>query len=188
VGSGRYQQVYNFTNFPGPLVITDVRFFDTQIASVISTGTYTLKLSTTDVAVNSLAGADAAGMDSNIGADVTTVFSGALGGDVPPSGFEIDFTTPFSYDPATGNLLLEIVNVSITSRGSGFLDARNGSAGTIFSRMHTYGGGFSSYGLVTEFSTGPLPPPGVPEPASLALLGAGLAAFAACRGLRRSRP
>ena len=52
--------------------------------------------------------------------------------------FEIDFTTPFSYDPTIGNLLLEIINEDITSIGTGLLDARNDASALGINESHAH--------------------------------------------------
>jgi hypothetical protein len=61
------------------------------------------------------------------------------------------------------------------------MDARTGTAGTIFSRVQDFAQGSVSYGLVTRFETsGPVT--NAPEPASLGLLALALLAIALLRG------
>ena len=87
------------------------------------------------------------------------MFSGAL----PAfTGSEVDIllSTPFLYNSGQGNLLLDVFGSNVTP-GDVPLDARNGTAGDIFSRMVGPGEiGTSSAGLVTGFNTTTVPVPG----------------------------
>src|ERR1035441_506573 len=172
--NAEYQQVYSHTQFNGPITITDLEFFNTQVntnATFMNSGTWTISLSTTSADWNTISGTFAL----NIGANNTQVFSGNL---AQPWAFgdtlQIMLTTPFTYDPSQGNLLLDVVGSGITAPGGNIFFDVNGS-NSYMSRVYCYGGiactdGAIStgYGLVTEFSTG------TPEPGSLALLGTGI--------------
>jgi hypothetical protein len=165
-----YQQVYASTDFPVAIKIKDLEFYDYNDApGVVNSGTYTFSLSTTSAAVNGLNLSDLA---ANIGADNTTVFSGSLPS-ISGGVLHIELSTPFSYDPLNGNLLIDIYSAD-ASRTSDFLfmDARNLTADGLFSRAMTPGccGGFADHGLVTGFST-------VPEPSTWALILLGFAAL-----------
>jgi PEP-CTERM motif len=176
----RYQQVYAASDFSGPFTITGVTFFDTFAPGATFTDAdYTVSLSTTTKAVNGL---DLANMNNNVGGDNTLLFSGHRSG-----ATGVSFTLSgglFLYNPASGNLLLDIQLSNIGARGSGFLDSRNGSAGGLFSRAHNFDGGFDNFGLVTQFE-GVVAT--VPEPATLTLLGTGILALAHRRRTRRWR-
>jgi hypothetical protein len=153
-GGPEYQQVYNSNNFGGPILITEITFYNNNFfPGTLNGGTYNLSLSTTAAAVNALS----TNLASNIGPDSTLVFSGQL-----PSiiGGEVDFflSTPFLYDPALGNLLLDVLGSNITAGGVG-LDARNGTAGTIFSRAYETQQTEFSVGLVTGINTVAVPGP-----------------------------
>lgn len=188
----RYQQVYLASEFgTGAVSITDLAFrpdviqtnpFTANLANVV------VRLSTTSITPQAFPIA----FDDNIGADELEVFSGPLGFSSAPSGspagfdLVIPFAAPFDYDPAAGNLLVEILNTSAWSVSPspeiGFLDlyfqavvdpaARVGRA-FAFSPTATQAAAAGVGGLVTQFSV-------VPEPTTALLLGLGLAVFG-CR-------
>src|ERR1035438_8225275 len=107
--SGEYQQVYTSSLFSGPLTITDLEFFNTIVnfgATAMNSGNWAISLSTTSANWNSLS----SNFASNIGANNTLVFSGNLAqawafGDT----LTINLSTPFTYDPTKGNLLMDVV-------------------------------------------------------------------------------
>jgi len=146
-----YEQVYNQSDFSGPITINQISFFNTQFfpgASTWSPGTYSFYLSTT-AAFNTLTGSDEGSDNQLFG---TFVLSGA----VPSPQINFDGTA-FNYNPANGNLLLDIQS-STSGSGFVFLDAMNGDAGTLFNRWYnansdTENGDVSdSWGLVTGFN------------------------------------
>lgn len=166
-----YQQVYDASNFSAPLAINSLSFYNTQYNSGtqhVNTGNYTISLSTTSKAVNGL---DTTVFANNIGADDLTVFSGDLSGQTIVFGGRLDIalTSTFNYNPSGGNLLVNITYGG-GSAGGVFLDARNGTFGTISSRAQNFGSAYDSYGLVTGFDVAGST---VPEPASWALMVAG---------------
>ena len=119
VGAQRYQQVYASSQFSGPIQITEIRFrpdafsgnpFSTTLSDI------QINLSTTAAAPDGLSTTYA----NNVGADDTIVYArgplsisssdtGPVGG---PKDFDIiiTLTTPFNYNPASGNLLFDVRN------------------------------------------------------------------------------
>jgi PEP-CTERM motif len=165
-----YQQVYGSTNFSGPITITALEFFHTIDFSGGGTepqaGSYVISLSTTQAAVNGL---DATDLSNNLGPDNTTVYSG----DVPTlSGSVLKFilTTPFTYDPSKGNLLLDVQLEYGDTEGIIYFDS-NGEAG-LASRASSSNDGFADdAAVVTGFST----TGSVPEPSTWAMMLMGFA-------------
>ena len=106
---GTYQQVYAGSAFSGPVTITQLAFASKgQLTSGPGVATYNfnLALSTTAVAPGALS----TNLAANRGADFVQVFSGQLTATITANNqfdLVIDIT-PFTYNPANGNLLLEI--------------------------------------------------------------------------------
>ena len=193
LSSQRYQQVYAASQFGAAGLITQIIF--RPDATFGHAFTFTLSdiqidLSTTQAGEDGLSATYA----NNVGADDTTVFdrgpltlSSAFTG--PPNGpkdFDIiiTLTHPFFYDPAHGNLLLDVRNF-----GGGtttFFDAvttfADGTSRLFNADVNGTTGSTDTSGLVTGFTI-------VPEPSSVAMLLAGsgtlLASFAGRRWRRR---
>ena len=155
IGANRYQQAYAASAFNStvPLLIQRFSFFNG--VGVFSPNTYTLYLSTTPVALNSLS---LTNFNGNRGADNTLVESRYLSGPAPAT-LTFERSVPFLYNPANGNLLLDVVvspggGVALPNRA--FYAARNNDAFGTLSRAHNFGTGFNGYGLVTDFELAPL--------------------------------
>ncbi len=202
--SFRYQQVYDASQFgalSGPELITGIRFRPdgtnnfSPFSFVISD--IEIRLSTTSAAPDGLDPFFA----NNVGADVTVVHSGPLPlstanapgpGDTKVFDVEIPFSQSFPYDPSQGNLLLDVRRVS-TDFLSGSLDAATVESDSV-SRALTLGDpdattatSVNTLGLVTQFTTGPIPVPAL-GPGARVLLALLLAsAPLAVSGLRRQR-
>jgi PEP-CTERM motif-containing protein len=191
--NGEYQQVYTANEFSGPITIKDLEFFNTVVdngTSTMNSGLWTIALSTTSADWDTLSST----YSENIGTNNTTVFSGNL---EQPWTFRktlhIDLTTPFTYIPADGNLLMDVIvsGASDVPGGPILFDANGDNGGelngnTIMGRVYDGGGGptvNNGFGLVTGFSTTAAP---VPEPSSMLLLATGLAGILGY-GWRRKR-
>jgi hypothetical protein len=163
-----YQQVYGSTNFSRPITITDLEFFNTVDFSGGDTepqaGSYVLSLSTTQAAVGGLS----TNLSDNLGPDNTIVYSGG----VPTlSGGVLRFvlSSPFTYDPSKGNLLLDAQIDYGDTEGLIFFDL-NGEGGLASQAFPTDDGVFvGGSAIVTRFSTT------VPEPSTWAMILLGFA-------------
>lgn len=177
-----YQQVYAASAFSGPISITDEEFawvFAQQFggSDTLLGGTYVFTLSTTSTAVNGL---NSSSLSSNLGADATQVLSVTIPAGGVSFGTSQTFTntSPFDYNPANGNLLLQVAvsNQDNVPNGSGnsYVDADG--TGALTSRAYSLNGADSGFadstGLVTTFSFGPAT--AVPEPSSLLVAAGGL--------------
>lgn len=192
-GSGqRYQQVFASSQFQsGAIEISGVRFrldddprlglpFSTTIPAV------QIALSTTAKPVGGLS----ATFGDNIGSNNLTVFSGPLSWSDANGFASILFALPFLYDPAAGNLLMD-VQVTGNARSTQFDAVRNSG---VTSRVYTLApaGGpamvmSDSSELISFFEYtpySPIPPKDTPEPATWAMVLAGAGVIAAKR-LRR---
>ena len=200
-GTQRYQQVYSASDFaalaPGGEYITQIAFRpDATFGAAFSTTLPDIRidLSTASASPDALSTTFA----NNVGADDTIVYGGATGAALSlsssftgPAGGPKDFdiiinlTTPFFYDPAAGNLLLDVRNF-----GGGSIpvfDAQDALFDSV-SRVYT---GFSgvgsatadhadSTGLVTRFTTV------VPEPGTMLLAALGGASLFLLRQKREA--
>jgi hypothetical protein len=160
-GITAFQQIYTETAFSGVFVISGIEFFNTQFLNgntTLAGGTYTLSLSTTSKPVGGL---DLNSPTNNLGPDNQVFFSGPLGS--VSGGVKVFTGTPFSYNPALGNLLLTVTVTSPADSPPVFLDQSQTEAATSFAAFTT-SGTFPEPGLVTAFTST------VPEPSPLVLL------------------
>jgi PEP-CTERM motif len=208
----RYQQVYDASDFSA---VTSTQYI-TQIAFRVtgdgfgSAFTATLPniqidLSTTAASPDALDPTFA----NNVGADDKVVYGpgplalssvgpdGSGPGGTSPFDVVIALQTPFPYNPANGNLLMDVRNngggitVQAASPYGSDLDGEYAFTDSV-SRSYTYFGDVNSPtadiattdGLVTQFTFEPSIP-AVPEPASVTLLGMGIASLAGYGWRRR---
>jgi hypothetical protein len=193
--SERYQQVYLASQFGSGGLITQIAFRPDGILGLafsVTIANIQIDLSTTAEAPDGLSTTFA----DNVGPDDTTVFSGALtlsSSDTGPAGgpkaFDIiiNLTTPFLYNPASGNLLLDVRNFSgLPSGAAGGFDSQS-TLGDPISRVFSDSttnsvgdatGAADTEGLVTSFAI-------TPEPASVGLLAMGLFLVVVGRAFRR---
>jgi hypothetical protein len=173
--ASRYQQVYNRSQFKGPLRIREIQFYQTDSpGGNLTIGSYEFYLSTTSRGVDQLA----SDFDSNLGRDNARFTVVPFAGGAAPALLSIR-GSEFLYNPARGNLLLDIMIPGGARHGAAFFDARQ-DAGGLFSRAQDFGEGFEGWGLVTGFVGDPAP---IPEPSSLILVAGG--AFAALMSAKR---
>jgi hypothetical protein len=197
-GGMTYEQVFaasQFSSLSGPTLLTemDLRngiFVNEAFSSTISN--IQIALSTVSLAPDGLS----ANFASNLGANNTQVFNGSLTlsstnalGPGNTHAFDIDivFQNPFLYNPAAGNLLLYVNNISGASSavGADFFDAQNTNGDSISRVYGSEGvsnsttGTIDSNGLIARFQTASAT--AVPEPVTVTIFGAGLAGVAAMR-------
>ena len=193
--SDRYQQIYDaslFSSISAPVRIGAIAFRLDAGEATSASGSFSslrINLTTTSASTSVYSNRFA----DNYGADLATVFDGSLswtatsGGS--PNAFDlvISFDTEFIYDPRDGNLLFEwrdfggdttpmerFFDAAFTPNMTRLVNAFDGvDAEYADENLSTRG-----YGLVTRFTV-----TSIPEPGTLALLGAGLAGA----GLARRR-
>jgi|GEM_PF-2247770 len=172
----RYQQVFASSQFSrfttGGELITSIAFrgHGPGIPFTATIPQLQVSLSTTSKLPDGLSST----FVDNVGADATQVFSGPLQTSVTftggPTDFEvvINFTTPFFYDPAKGNLLLDVTNTQGGTEVPLDQQELDGTftLGDSVSRVYNYGnasavvagqpGGVDekdTYGLVAQFAS-----------------------------------
>lgn len=164
IANQRYQQVYAASQFgavpSGGAYITALAFrraagwsgFDTTLPAV------QIDLSTTANGPDGLSSTFA----NNVGGDDTVVFNGALTlassdmGSPPAFDIVIPLTTPFFYNPAAGNLLLDVRNSGGgTTAPFDAVDVVGDSVSRAYGGVGSSLGSTDTIGLVTKFTLGP---------------------------------
>jgi hypothetical protein len=141
----RYQQAYASADFPGAMAITSISFFnDSPFEGSLPTATCQIFLSTITSSIDALSNTN---FDSNDGPDNTLFALVDLRG---PAPLQLIFDgRPFDYNPANGNLLMDIHISNQVSSGGAFYDARRGAATGVFSRCQNFSSGTEGLRLVT---------------------------------------
>jgi hypothetical protein len=185
--SFRYQQVFSASQFPFGGFINSIWFrLDgaTTNDPLLFFGGGSVTLSTIPAGSDGLSPVFA----DNVGANAVTIFNNgfSFGGTSQPGAMPQAFhqtftaTTPFFYNPAQGNLLLDIRGVSGQAFIPGALDAQS-AVGDSISRVFAFNnlaasGTADTLGLVTRFDMTV-----VPEPSVWALVAIGCLFAAALR-------
>lgn len=196
-GGSRNQEVYGASLFgaaSGPIMITEIDFRSYPGAAPSGLFGDTLNIANVNIQLSTTSFGDETGtalstnFADNIGADVMTVYSGALTLHTTNPGsfdYSVVLATPFLYDPTAGNLLLD-VNIPVGSQVSGngafgFLtfDNANTINDSIYSVVNLQNGSATSgtadtSGAITQFVFTPADVTAAPEPLTLSLFGAGL--------------
>ena len=155
---GRYQQVYTSSLFSRPVSISSIAFSIDQPSTY--SANITVRFTTTSTAVGALS----SNLDSNFATPLTTAFSdpsfsqALIAGGSEVFGLVFDFSsTPFVYDPADGNLLMDILisdQILTPLQFPAFTGFSQASGGTIHSRAWdtaALGQGSDAAGLRTKF-------------------------------------
>ena len=169
----QYQEAYSSSLFSGPISISGIDFFlqPGGLDNALYEATFTLSLSTITTDVNDLSDTN---LNSNVGANNTFFTTLSLSG---LSGNELNFTgIPFMYNPAAGNLLLDIQITSINCTGAAAFEDDGPDGPPTIARYQNFGAGTSGFGLVTEFDFCSE----APEPGSLGLIAVGLTGIILC--------
>jgi uncharacterized protein (TIGR03437 family) len=130
----RIQEIVGSGQFTAPIVITGI-----HVRSAVGTGpasfnnpSFKITLSTTQAFPNTNNGHALPSLTyaTNVGPDATTVYNTALSGSSPgcsgpapcPFDIAVPFSTPFSYDPNKGRLLVDFVTSAASGTPTGSLD------------------------------------------------------------------
>jgi hypothetical protein len=159
----RYQQVYASSQFGA---VPAGGAFLTAFAFRVNAGWGAFAATLPGIQINLSTTAKAPdGLDTifanNVGLNDTVVYSGALtlssAASGSPAAFDIviPLTTPFWYNPAAGNLLLDVRNSGGGSSASfDAVSTTNDSVSRVYGPVASSTGGTDSLGLVTEFMLG----------------------------------
>lgn len=189
-----YQQVYNAAVFPGPLLIEALTFRLGEIddSDLMDDAIYTVKLTTTSAAVGGLSEVPGA----NLGSDAAIFGTFHISGSMPT--FMTLVGNPFAYNPANGNLLMQVTVDSLIAPNGANLNAffQADETGIDTSRgfwSERWGAWANdNQALVTEFNavergTVFTATTNTPEPGSLIQMGLGLTCVGAGVWRRRRR-
>ena len=120
-----FQQVYSALAFPpGSTTLTGISFY--CYGGQPNSGTFKISLSTTSASTSPndtypfVTGLNASNLSTNVGSDNTVVYTGTLPS-LSNGMLTITFTTPFTYNTANGNLLLDVQPFTIATNSNPFI-------------------------------------------------------------------
>ena len=177
-GGTQFQQYYDASAFgAGPISISGIYFFATtgyhSPGQSFHGSTYSISLSTVSTSLAAFLGGVG---PVAVGGNNQLVFSGTVSGLIgSPIALHLN-TTPFTYDPSQGGLLMNVSVTIANPQGKvSYLDMDD-SCGQMGRAYDNLGGKADCAALVTGFDTAPATT--VPEPGSVALVAAGLVGIA----------
>jgi len=195
-GSGRMQILFDaseFTGLGGPISISEIAFRDdsedTTLSFTATLGDIQVYLDTTSQTINGISSTFANNTNNE-----QLVYSGSITFNIPAESstprcfcYTIDFSTPYTYDPTQGNLLLDILIITGNDPNTSSLPtldySRSSSAMAVAvdysSSADTTGAAGSDQGWPTQFTYDLA----TPEPSTWVLMLTGGAAL----GLWRRR-
>ena len=120
-----FQQVYSALALPpGSTTFTGIAFY--CYGGQPNSGTFKISLSTTSASTSPndtypfVTGLNASNLSTNVGSDNTVVYTGTLPS-LSNGMLSITFTTPFTYNTANGNLLLDVQPFTIATNSNPFI-------------------------------------------------------------------
>ncbi len=174
--AGEYQQVYNAADFSGPVLVSAISFYSAAGYSKQSiAGSYILDLPTTSALTSNNAGGLSTNYASNIGSNNALFFTGSLSNTLTFTGI------PFLYNPAQGNLLLDVRVIAPNPSQEALAAGCSADTNRIYNNSgsgapmsgSTSCTGTAGYGLQTQINYTPATSV-TPEPSSFVLRGTGL--------------
>jgi len=186
--AGRVQEVHAASDFVSSaepvLLITELSYsapsWSGRMPIDVTLPSIEIRLSTTQKNPDGLS----INFADNVGADQTVVYSGPLHFyETETETYDIHVSiTPFRYDPAAGNLLVDVFNYAplLSRRDPDWVvdsaERFGDSVSRLGGRANSVSGGFSTFGLMTRFTYTP-----VPEPSTWALFGIGIVGLSIAR-------
>jgi hypothetical protein len=144
----RYQQIYAAEALGEGGRITSIAFLSPgQAPQPLATGDYLFRLEATSLPVMALSG----DMNENLGPGAKTVIQRRIASMAYGDTLVFQLDEPFTYDPADGNLLLDLVISNPVDQGGEIRTFTAVRYSAVTSRRPAYGGAGDGYGLVTIF-------------------------------------
>lgn len=144
----RYQQIYAAEVLGEGGRITSISFLSPgQVPEPLATGDYLFRLEATPLPVMALS----ADLNQNLGPGARTVIQRRIVSMAYTDTLVFQLDEPFNYDPADGNLLLDVVISNTVDPGGGIRTFDAVRYSSVTSRRPAYGGTGDGFGLVTIF-------------------------------------